>query len=1190
MKINRLQLTAFGHFTNFHLDFTSPTPGLHVVFGPNEAGKSTALRAIRALLYGIHSQTSDNFKHEYKKLLIGGTLQNLDGRELTFWRRKRNVGDLLDADQQVMEQRVLDEFLHGIDDPLFCSLFGINHESLISGGKDILEQQGDVGQALFSAGVGLASLHEIISGLEQEGANLFKAGGSKPELNQAIKRHRELKSEINKLSLAGTEWKSRRRSLDDVTTQLDQARRQSQELRAQLAGLSRLHRALPYLSKRDALLETRTGLHDVARLPANFSERTRQALDQNATAAQVRREALARREHVERNMAECVVRQEILDQAESIDALHKQLGMLHQAHQDRPDLHGDLLRCRAEAETLLAQAAPALDVTQVDEIKTLVGNSQTIHSLGNRFAGLEAALSQAQDLHVTASRTLKEVELALAGLPDVPDLSSLSAAVKLAQKAGDLDAQLRRLEADALALNQAAAGELQRIGLWNDASDSPEHLANLARLALPSMETIETFLDRFREQEDRRRDNKAQQAGVHDEQERVGRDIAIIEQTGQVVTEDDLTRRRAHRDQGWRLIRRVWLEGEQPGEEVRAYAQDRDLPTAFEAGMQEADRSADHLRSAAERVHQYVSLRTEAQKLGDRRLRLEQEAAALNQEQTDLHTQWLELWSPLGIAPRTPKEMRTWTERCLECRRNVLEAHKCLAEKEPIRAHRQELQSRLLGELRRVNGGPRDMGDMGDVGEELTPLLTMAEERLTTLKVLQDQAKSLQKDRGRLTRERDQAAKTLNQRQTAMDQWQVRWAEALAGFGLSAQTTPVAAAGILEALSACLTKINEADQCRSRIANIDSAIQRFEAAARSLTQSVAATELEGLPMEQAVVKLQAMLQESRTQKMRRDGFQADLERLNTDMLQAQLNLERTEEQLGELRLLAEAGSVEELREKQQRFEHWLVVQAELERLEQTLLEIGEGVALEDLDRQRREGDPDALPGQIAALREQLEGEQEPLINALSERKGELRSELQRMDGSDLAAQKEGEAQSVLAGMRRLADRYIRVRLAALLLKREIERYRQEHQGPILAAASRYFSDLTLNGYSGLRSDLDDKGRPVLVGVSDQDGLKTVEEMSSGTRDQLYLALRLATLEWRLQSHEPMPFIADDILVNFDDQRTRSTLRCLADLGKRNQVILFTHHGWVVDTVHQLNTPDHVRIHPLEPLPGYVPIR
>ncbi len=59
-------------------------------------------------------------------------------------------------------------------------------------------------------------------------------------------------------------------------------------------------------------------------------------------------------------------------------------------------------------------------------------------------------------------------------------------------------------------------------------------------------------------------------------------------------------------------------------------------------------------------------------------------------------------------------------------------------------------------------------------------------------------------------------------------------------------------------------------------------------------------------------------------------------------------------------------------------------------------------------------------------------------------------------------------------------------------------------------------------------------------------------MSSGTRDQLYLALRLASLEHQHESGPLPPFIVDDILINFDDARSAATLRVLAGLAEKNR--------------------------------------
>jgi len=75
-------------------------------------------------------------------------------------------------------------------------------------------------------------------------------------------------------------------------------------------------------------------------------------------------------------------------------------------------------------------------------------------------------------------------------------------------------------------------------------------------------------------------------------------------------------------------------------------------------------------------------------------------------------------------------------------------------------------------------------------------------------------------------------------------------------------------------------------------------------------------------------------------------------------------------------------------------------------------------------------------------------------------------------------------------------------------------------------------------------------------------------------------LRLATLEYRLESNEPIPFIVDDILINFDDERSKATLQALAKLSTRNQVILFTHHQQIIDTSQDIVDKDVVFVHTL----------
>lgn len=138
-----------------------------------------------------------------------------------------------------------------------------------------------------------------------------------------------------------------------------------------------------------------------------------------------------------------------------------------------------------------------------------------------------------------------------------------------------------------------------------------------------------------------------------------------------------------------------------------------------------------------------------------------------------------------------------------------------------------------------------------------------------------------------------------------------------------------------------------------------------------------------------------------------------------------------------------------------------------------------------------------------------------------------------------------------------------------------------HQDPVIKRASEIFPRLTLNSFDRLKTGFDEKDRPVLLGVRTSGEEVEVSGMSDGTRDQLFLALRLASLERQLASGEPLPFVVDDILIKFDDDRAEATLGQLADLAKRTQVLFFTHHSHLVEIAQKVLAGKFLKIHRLD---------
>jgi uncharacterized protein YhaN len=93
MKLARLLLQAFGPFTDTELVFTGngihPAANFHLIYGPNEAGKSSALRAMMDLRFGIPLRSPDDFVHPTSQLRVAGVFLDDQGQGNHEDRRKR---------------------------------------------------------------------------------------------------------------------------------------------------------------------------------------------------------------------------------------------------------------------------------------------------------------------------------------------------------------------------------------------------------------------------------------------------------------------------------------------------------------------------------------------------------------------------------------------------------------------------------------------------------------------------------------------------------------------------------------------------------------------------------------------------------------------------------------------------------------------------------------------------------------------------------------------------------------------------------------------------------------------------------------------------------------------------------------------------------------------------------------------
>jgi len=196
---------------------------------------------------------------------------------------------------------------------------------------------------------------------------------------------------------------------------------------------------------------------------------------------------------------------------------------------------------------------------------------------------------------------------------------------------------------------------------------------------------------------------------------------------------------------------------------------------------------------------------------------------------------------------------------------------------------------------------------------------------------------------------------------------------------------------------------------------------------------------------------------------------------------------------------------------------------------------------------------------LATEVEDLDGQ----VEAAQTARFSAKQQLDRIDGGPAAAEAQQELLALSARIVKEVNSYARLRLAGAVLARVVQAYRDRHQGPLLQRAAEVFARITLGSFSGLTVDYEDD-RQVLLGVRPDAARVPVAGMSQGTRDQLFLSLRLAAIEQHIEGRGRMPVIVDDLLVQFDDDRAIATLGVLKELSEKTQVLFFTHHRHLVE--------------------------
>lgn len=415
----------------------------------------------------------------------------------------------------------------------------------------------------------------------------------------------------------------------------------------------------------------------------------------------------------------------------------------------------------------------------------------------------------------------------------------------------------------------------------------------------------------------------------------------------------------------------------------------------------------------------------------------------------------------------------------------------------------------------------------------------------------------------RQTQRRDDAQQAAQDAQAALHAEQQTWQYWLQQRGLLSTFTPDGIQELRTLVDLARTHHRDVAEMENRIAAIQTDIDEFVAMTRPLADAHdLAAEWSDYPtvagVADDIIELHRDVSEA---ALTRTEAEKELEEAQRDLEARQKGQQEVAKQIAALLKSGEAEDVDDFRRRERVFQERAGLNATISNaLEQMQRISGPGDAMEALRTTLAETDLHTIRDGVRECVEQLK-EIDAQRSELDTERGAIRTTLDGLaseeDSSRLRLERHRLSEELQGYARDWAVRTI----AESLIRQAQSKFERERQPDVIRHAERFFLDVTDGAYQGVYSPMDSSE----INVRDAAGnTRTPQQLSRGTREQLFLALRFGLILEMGQHSERLPVIVDEALVNFDPTRGTRAAGSFIDLSETNQVLVFTCHPQIVD--------------------------
>jgi len=1087
-------------------------------------------------------------------------------------RKKVRTRLVLAPESDLTDDTLLKDFLAGYDRERFTLLFGFDHETLREGGESLMRSGGHAGISLFEAGSGIQHLQNLLTDLSKRSQNLvdpkMRANSSRA-LNQALRAFVAAETAKRQESLRGEDWHAVRDAIRHLEISLSTLTVTQQQKSEEVRRVERAIRVSFPLAQLHDLCEQLARLDASSVLPASVEGRVPEITAALTSLETVDRQASVDRDRFQEQLQSIVLDSPVIEQGEAILALHERVQQF-ETYRDReqPELEEQRRQAQSELRALLADLAPDLTLADAEMLRIPVGDREEITHLLRALPPTEAARTDSDERLATIALDQQEIDRKLETLSASLDPTQLAHVLHRIRALGDVNQQLKSLSRSQRSKRSQLEKILKRQTAFLGSVD------DLVVMTVPLRATVTQYQDAWQDLQRRRDEVRSQREQTTVRLGAIREELARLELGGSIPIAAELDAMRRHRDQGWTIIKQAWRDGVSNHPGLAEFTHGQALDRAYEAAVAQSDNAADRMwQDGAGVAHRQALVNDEADSVASLAT-LEQQLRDLDGEAAEVDARWQAEWRPSGMLPKTPPEMKEFLDSVYS---PIIEGHEELEELSAQQTLLQRESAEAIAQLDQVM--PILQPSAESLDSDLSARLAQAE---TYLEAIRQRAS----ERQALLAQGEIIARSLADAQVTRAQVQTRWATLHGAWNAFLRVYsflppgPDAALAYLQRLGTLFQGLLEVENYTARLHRIQSAMDQFLTQLGILTTALnqPRPDLESASI--VVRGLQRRLEQGRL-------AQETYARIDRDALEQRERQQEIQDHIAalhaELQVYLGQYAMIDVEALTARIRASLAYKAASKAVQDqvaiVLQTAGDARSLDALEQETLQlteaAGTDGLTSVLAALNaeiEDLDSDRSEVQRQLIEKRIAFQS---LNNDATLAADYAQEAEAQLTEIDRLWNEYLRVELARRLLEQAIDQFRGDHESTILHRAGQFLTELTLGRYQGLVVQyLDDQ--PRLQAVRQNDVPLFVQDLSDGTRDQLFLSLRLAFLELHATDSEPLPLIMDDILVHFDDERTRATLRILAELGQHMQILYFTHHQAVVEA--SLGLPTWLPIH------------